>query len=110
MQDTGGHAVTRTIAVQGIEDRRRETQSILRQAEKRGKKPVRKIDMWAVRYIVREKRKDMRNVVIAGIPCISVRHLQRIWKKFKHSIKYNIQYLPKTLAGTQTCYVAENGL
>ena len=54
--------MTRTITEQEIQEQKRETQSILRQAEKRVKKPIRKIDTWSVQYIVAEKKKGHRKL------------------------------------------------
>lgn len=87
--------MTRTTTVQDIQEQRRETRRIVRRALERGRKPIRKFDTLDARYIVREKRRGTRNSVIAGQVGACVRHVQRIWRRFRDSRIGDILYLPR---------------
>ncbi len=68
--------MTRTIAVQDVREKRRETRRIVQRALQRGKRSVRKFDTLGARYIVRERRKGMHNSVITSQVGACVRHVQ----------------------------------
>lgn len=87
--------MTRTIAVQDVQEQRRETRRIVQRALQRGKRPVRKFDTLDARHIVREKRRGVRNSTVARQVGACVRHVQRIWKMFKDSRIGDILYLPR---------------
>lgn len=78
-----------------IQEQRRETKRIVSRAGERDKRPIRKLDTLAARYIVREKRKGTINREIADVLRISVRQVQRIWKRFRHLGIGQILYFPK---------------
>lgn len=87
--------MTRTTTVQDVQEQRRETRRIVQRALERGRKPIRKLDTPDARYIVREKRRSTPNSVIARRVGACVRHVQRIWKRFRDSKVGDMLYLPR---------------
>ena len=86
--------MTCTTTVLDVQEQRRETRRILEQAQRKGKKPIRKLDTLDIRYLVREKKKETLNATIAQHLGVSIRHVQRLWSMFKDRVG-NILYLPK---------------
>ena len=46
-----------------------------------------KLDRSVVEWIIREKRKGVKNKTIAGTAKVSVRHVQRLWRRYKNASK-----------------------
>ena len=53
---------------------------------------MKKLDQSKVEYIVAEKRKGTKNVIIAESMGIAIRYVQRIWAGFKNTPKVKIVF------------------
>ena len=57
---------------------------------------VKKLDLSKVEHMAAEKRKGAKNQIIAASMNITVRHVQKLWARFKHTPEGKIVFPART--------------